>query len=316
MKKIVALVLSLVMVLGLATTAMAAVADNGNDAAAAVANTNVNLWSAKLNPEEAENAKDSEFATYTVEMTALSNSAIMFWDANQAAEKGDVEDFEVNGVDEFVIVATADMADAVVVDGNKIVYLAVASDFEDGWDEKATKVTLPFVVDAKKVCDTDYAMSLAATTFYKFDGDLYVASTAGILFNVDGVAVYGVAATIGTEYVNLGHDYVCDWDDNDYRETVLTKVYCDDCGKEFKFVNAPEADAILTFGVDKYVDTELTFGGQPIFVGLGAVADAPAADAEGDKVESAETFDAGIAMNVGMSVMAAAGSAVVLKKKD
>ena len=35
-----------------------------------------------------------------------------------------------------------------------------------------------------------------------------------------------------------------------------------------------------------------------------------------DKVESAQTFDAGIAMYVGMSVMAAAGSAVVLKKKD
>ena len=35
-----------------------------------------------------------------------------------------------------------------------------------------------------------------------------------------------------------------------------------------------------------------------------------------DKVTSAETFDAGIAMYVGMSVMAAAGSAVVLKKKD
>ena len=35
-----------------------------------------------------------------------------------------------------------------------------------------------------------------------------------------------------------------------------------------------------------------------------------------DKVQSAETFDAGIAMYVGMSVMAAAGSVVVLKKKD
>ena len=35
-----------------------------------------------------------------------------------------------------------------------------------------------------------------------------------------------------------------------------------------------------------------------------------------DKVTSADTFDAGIAMYVGMSVMAAAGSAVVLKKKD
>ena len=35
-----------------------------------------------------------------------------------------------------------------------------------------------------------------------------------------------------------------------------------------------------------------------------------------DKVTSAETFDAGIAMYVGMSVMAAAGSAVVLKKRE
>ncbi|MBQ2782667.1 MAG: hypothetical protein IJE94_05715 [Oscillospiraceae bacterium] len=42
---------------------------------------------------------------------------------------------------------------------------------------------------------------------------------------------------------------------------------------------------------------------------------APAATT--DKVQSAETFDAGIAMYVGMSVMAAAGSAVVIgKKKD
>ena len=41
-----------------------------------------------------------------------------------------------------------------------------------------------------------------------------------------------------------------------------------------------------------------------------------AAPAASDKVQSAETFDAGIAMYVGMSVMAAAGSAVVLKKKD
>ena len=43
----------------------------------------------------------------------------------------------------------------------------------------------------------------------------------------------------------------------------------------------------------------------------------PSAGTSTDKtVTSAETFDAGIAMYVGMSVMAAAGSAVVLKKKD
>ena len=45
------------------------------------------------------------------------------------------------------------------------------------------------------------------------------------------------------------------------------------------------------------------------------VVKAPAAPST-DKVQSAETFDAGIAMYVGMSVMAAAGSAVVLKKRE
>ena len=45
------------------------------------------------------------------------------------------------------------------------------------------------------------------------------------------------------------------------------------------------------------------------------VVKAPAAPST-DKVTSAETFDAGIAMYVGMSVMAAAGSAVVLKKRE
>ena len=48
-----------------------------------------------------------------------------------------------------------------------------------------------------------------------------------------------------------------------------------------------------------------------------AASGAASAGTSTDKtVTSAETFDAGIAMYVGMSVMAAAGSAVVLKKKD
>ena len=56
-------------------------------------------------------------------------------------------------------------------------------------------------------------------------------------------------------------------------------------------------------------DYEQGFGGYLVYVAAVVTPDT-------DKVESAETFDAGIAMYVGMSVMAAAGSAVVLKKKD
>ena len=315
MKKIVALVLSLVMVLGLATVAFGATLStnlNGalTDPAAA-------LWDAKIVAEDAESAKDSEFATYTIEMTAKSNDAVIWWDGGAAGEKGETEDFEVNGEDEFVKVAGADQATIVVTEGKTITYLAPASDYNTtGWDEKAAKVTLPYVVAAKRVCDIDYATDSTATTFYKYDGTLYVATTLAnstIVFNVDGVAVPAVAATNGTEYVNVGHDYQMDSKGNTYNEADLTKVYCDDCGKTFDFVVGGPAQAVAKFGVDNYALAG-QWGQDNVYVALAGTTAGDAA--EGDKVESAETFDAGIAMYVGMSVMAAAGSAVVLKKKD
>jgi len=84
-----------------------------------------------------------------------------------------------------------------------------------------------------------------------------------------------------------------------------TGVTCPVCKKNFKVVDSA---AGLTVG--SYVATANGY------VLLGSVY-APVVTPSTDKtVTSAETFDAGIAMYVGMSVMAAAGSAVVLKKKD
>ncbi len=86
-----------------------------------------------------------------------------------------------------------------------------------------------------------------------------------------------------------------------------TTVKCSECGKVATlYANAVAAgkNAQTVPGVVGYI----TFAD---YMDFGAVS-APSTG----KVESAETFDAGIAMYVGMSVMAAAGSAVVLKKKD
>ena len=89
-----------------------------------------------------------------------------------------------------------------------------------------------------------------------------------------------------------------------------TTVKCENCPKVAKlYANATAAtigkkDAVKidTLGWITFADY-MDFG-----------ANAPVVT---DKVQSAETFDAGIAMYVGMSVMAAAGSAVVIgKKKD
>ena len=89
----------------------------------------------------------------------------------------------------------------------------------------------------------------------------------------------------------------------------VTSVKCPDC----KGVFAVYAKA-GSFDGKEYAAFTLNGTNDTYYYVVGAAASTPAVDT--DKVESAETFDAGIAMYVGMSVMAAAGSAVVLKKKD
>jgi hypothetical protein len=82
----------------------------------------------------------------------------------------------------------------------------------------------------------------------------------------------------------------------------LVKVYCSAC--KLQAVKAPNF-ASLPKGADIAAQDGNVYWYWP----------APAASTD-KTVQSAETFDAGIAMYVGMSVMAAAGSAVVRKKKD
>ena len=95
------------------------------------------------------------------------------------------------------------------------------------------------------------------------------------------------------------------------KDNEIVSVKCT-CGDTFKVVQdikglASGTYAPLAQGADDYVILKATSSGK-----LPSGTTTPSTD----KVQSAETFDAGIAMYVGMSVMAAAGSAVVLKKKD
>ena len=103
---------------------------------------------------------------------------------------------------------------------------------------------------------------------------------------------------------------------------VPVTIECKDCEKTFDIVPSAKFDNTWVKGVnyttDKAVDKYNTAAVKYYIVLENAtytgtyVPSVPSTD----KVQSADTFDAGIAMYVGMSVMAAAGSAVVLKKKD
>jgi len=147
----------------------------------------------------------------------------------------------------------------------------------------------------------------AGTKYYTFvDGD-----DNTIIVKADNSATPYAQVLVGDKLVGVGaYDYAADlnahkWVVEKNAKNEITKAACSLCGINATWVR--NLAAVPTTGVDY----EPAPGGGYLYWSVAPVATTPSTD----KVTSAETFDAGIAMYVGMSVMAAAG-AVVLKKKD
>ena len=304
MKKIVALVLSLVMVLGLATTAFAA----AKPAYVAVAST-----------LEMASDCDPSVYTYTLEKYTTGSAAAKafdqyaIWMTNKVTGAKTIYDV-------YAVATSAFSADNAFIDGKNITWLADVATYEA--DMTLVK-TVKFDDVAK--CGDVYAMVEVASdvwvdvaVYENAKGELFVEYEGTDYYNDGGKAVALAPITddeillddvveVDGVVMTVVHDYDVDLK-TVVSDTTVTRVFCAECKAEFAFVEGVEAMAIAKFGAGNYVDL-----GDGLFVAKAAGAAAPEA---GDKVESAETFDAGIAMYVGMSVMAAAGSAVVLKKKD
>ena len=308
MKKIVALVLSLVMVLGLATTAFAATPAYYGD------------------PDTLQQSINclTDANTYTLEKYTSGTALAETFDTYYIWATDKLTGAKVQARGPFAIAASADSATHAFVDGKKITYLALDVAAYEG------TVTAVPTVDQEDVeaCGEMFTVGDVAA-YVDGNGVFYVEDATGDAYNVGGKVVLlaeavngkipeGVAlddventTTAGYVYV-VSHAYA--WDDKVVAgEYEITKVYCEECEKSFAFLEGTVAEAVEKFGAGNFAPVDYG-NGDVFFVSLvpGAAADAEA----GDKVESAETFDAGIAMYVGMSVMAAAGSAVVLKKKD
>jgi len=284
MKKIVALVLSLVMVLGLATVAFGA---------------------------DTTNCNTKEVSMKDCVVVDLTDGSVEI--AFQATDKATVYKFndvttETNGVKVveygttvynfgtyYGLVVAKDYANAQIqmADGS-FVYLRGISAAEFAAASGRTSVVVDKMVEAPAVASCG-----DATADYAVVGKVAYEATGTTLAYYNGEFVLIGNAMNAAPIKAHTFDNTAKWD---MTAGEYTGVTCPVCKKAFKVV-----DEVAGMAVGSYVATA---NGYVVLAAPAVVAPST------DKVESAETFDAGIAMYVGMSVMAAAGSAVVLKKKD
>ena len=167
-----------------------------------------------------------------------------------------------------------------------------------------TKTVTSYVAAVEKAACGQYSKTTYPAGVFMIDG---VAYEAGVGANW---ALYnGKFVNYGAKANAVAHTYAV----NTYNTTdkSVATLKCTACKQVFTVLTEKQVKTMAPASYAKVTATDAN----AYFI---AVAAAPAAGTTtGTVVESAKTFDAGIAMYVGMSVMAAAGSAVVIgKKKD
>jgi len=275
MKKIVALVLSLVMVLGLATTAFG-VADEA-------AKSYGGLY-AKTTDMAAATASDLTLEYYAAEAPEYNKDKTL-------KDLGCIAFYMIG--DEYFVKADA------VKDADVVVY-------KDAAMKKVfmylTAIDNPFYMGTG-VAFTNFGEDCGQVDYEPAKNEKFYTFGAGYFQAVeasdDQLMVAGKLVPVAAvDFTPVMHTAAYTIEDGK-----VIAVECSACG--LKAVYATNWMSVPEFA--QYVeDYDAGYW-------YWAAAAAPAGDAT---VESPKTFDAGIAMYVGMSVMAAAGSAVVLKKKD
>ena len=147
-------------------------------------------------------------------------------------------------------------------------------------------------------------------------GDVYMIGTKAYAAGTVSYALYNnKVIAIGAE-ITATEDH--DYDGSNSKTAIaydakgnVVSFTCGECGNTYTVVKELAADYTGKFHAVVTADTKLNGLQNANFVLLGAAAGTTAAEG----VTSAKTFDAGIAMYVGMSLMAVTGSAVVIGKK-
>ena len=342
MKKIVALVLTLVLALSLATVAFAGTTSYlANELDIKYADGHM----AKVY------AKDTDYWTLSLEKVKAADAAKKTVDVYQVFYNFSA-DKKVPFPAAYVL-ATEDDFDVVFVQGGTTTYLSNA--LLANYTGEATPIEAVALDDADEAVCGDYVSDEA---LYLYNGKVMFANNE-INWNngldlgawmsdikncqaialVDGKLVTLTAATKGdltvtykkdgtfkeatisddAIYAKVGHTYTAAWSVAADGTLKVSEVSCKNCPAKFDFVVGEEKDALKAFGVGNYAAMttdkalEKALDGDQIWIKIGEL-DGAAADTN-KGVDSAKTFDAGVVLYAGMALMSVAGSAVVIGKK-
>ena len=277
MKKIIATVLAMVMALALCTVAFAA-ADTYDSYAA----TSANIKAGKLVSGATETAQDFEITT----VAATKNSD----------GTGNLE-YLLIGDAAYVKTTSPTISDFAITAANKTDILFYVTAVTAPTYEASAKAFTNFGYKCDQIVNTDNSKYYEVTTGAN-EGKIYKEAETGMNVLVDGKIV--TVAT--TETATKAHTWAVSASKVENGVIVPTEVTCGVCGSKstavYKTGKAPAGSKVVDVpGFDGYV-----------FV-PGGVANT------NNTTTSPKTFDAGIAMYVGMALTSVAGSAVVIGKK-
>lgn len=284
MKKIIATVLAMVMALALCTVAFADALE--------VSKTGYSV----------AKAADGEVIVNNIASVTTTAASTTTKDGKLVSG---VMAFNTIGTVNYVVTKDASKADYIIYKDGKVDSYGVAVANDGKYTCEATEFTA-----FGTTCGTIAKVNDDAK-FYTIadDENYYVADSTGTVFAKVGDAVVALKVAVkGTDFTEKTHTYKFDTAKVNGKTTV-TKVYCETCKTSFEF-KTTAAEATAAFGKGNFVSE--TQDGLTVYVKTGS--GATNTTTTGTK-PSPKTFDAGIAMYVGMALTSVAGSAVVIGKK-
>ena len=287
MKKIIATVLAMVMALALCTTAFAATTTT-------LTAKDYKFLSTETNADREDKRADTDTLVFYAEEKSVSTVDGKTTTTITPAY------YLYNNTNKYVVVDDSCANTKIVKDG-KIVAMAMLTTASEVKTSDTVTATIKGVKDAK--CGQ---FAGEDDTFYVIDGKTYKADSTGTGYALLNGKVVVYDAT--KEAKAVAHDLDITKVTSD--KGTVTAIYCKNCEKY-----VPVVKSIPATSVDTYKFVTIGTGEDAVkYYYLDKPVDGTATNTTGTTT-SPKTFDAGIAMYVGMALTSVAGSAVVIGKK-